>query len=106
MTVREATDEETETANRILKDAGFEEPACDHGVTFDQEAAERVIREVKTVSSGDAVIDFIAGPVDAVAVIRKRWPRGWFTKEKPCPKGCGFVGIAYASYAHYIAGDW
>jgi len=41
------------------------------------------------------------------AEVQKRWPRGWFTKEKPCPLGCGYdSGIAYASYEHYIAGDW
>ena len=54
---------------------------CDHGVTFDMEAAEAV-----------------ADPVE----IRRRWPR----LEGTCPKGCGFNGIAYASKAHYVFGDW
>jgi hypothetical protein len=53
---------------------------CDHGVTFDAEAAKGL---------------------DEYEV-RRRWPRGW----GPCPKGCGFSGIAYASYEHYIMGDW
>lgn len=57
-----------------------EEKQCDHGVTFDEEAAKGL-------------------PVDE---IRKRWPRGW----GPCPKGCGWDGIAYASTAHYVYGDW
>jgi len=53
---------------------------CDHGVTFDQEAA-------RVLLPGE---------------VRKRWPRLHGT----CPKGCGFVGIAYASDAHYTYGDW
>lgn len=57
---------------------------CDHGVTFDWEAA-RGLRS---------------------AEVRKRWPRGWFDSEHPCPLGCGYIGIAYASYTHYIHGDW
>lgn len=55
-------------------------PVCDHGVTFDEEAA-------KDLDSDE---------------VRKRWPRGW----GPCPKGCGFSGIAYASAKHYTMGDW
>lgn len=54
--------------------------ACDHGVTFDEEAAKGL---------------------DAYEV-RKRWPRHYGV----CPRGCGFTGIAYASYMHYISGDW
>ena len=57
-------------------------PDCDHGVTFDQDAAED-------------------GELDAYE-IRKRWPR----LDGPCPKGCGYVGIAYASQEHYVYGDW
>ena len=53
---------------------------CDHGVAFDSEAA-RGLSEYE---------------------VRKRWPRG----SGPCPKGCGFVGIAYASSEHYVMGDW
>jgi hypothetical protein len=80
--------------------------ACDHGITFDETEAERIVRETQEPSSGDAAVDFIMGPTKATGIIRKRWPRGWFTKEKPCPKGCGFEGIAYASEAHYAYGDW
>lgn len=53
---------------------------CDHGLTFDQD-------ETRGLS---------------VAEIRKRWPR----LSGRCPKGCGYVGIAYASFAHYVCGDW
>ena len=59
-----------------------EPPPCDHGVTFDVETAYKE-------------------NLDAYEV-RRRWPRGY----GPCPKGCGFVGIAYASLEHYIYGDW
>lgn len=61
-----------------------EQRICSHGIEFDLEAA-------KGLSSDE---------------VKKRWPRGWFTEEKPCPHGCGFVGITYATYEHYIAGDW
>jgi len=60
--------------------AGTPPEACDHGVTFDEEAA-------KGLSASE---------------VRRRWPR----MHGLCPKGCGFNGIAYASYAHYIFGDW
>jgi hypothetical protein len=53
---------------------------CDHGVTFDPIASRGLSR----------------------AEIRKRWPR----MSGVCPKGCGFYGAAYASYEHYIAGNW
>lgn len=57
-------------------------PECDHGVTFDQATAES-----EKLGSRE---------------VRARWPR----LDGPCPKGCGYVGIAYASYAHFIYGDW
>mgnify|MGYP000999235507 CR=1 FL=1 len=61
----------------------YREPGkCDHGVTFDKETADRE-------------------KLDAYEV-RKRWPRG----NGPCPLGCGWTGIFYASYDHYIYGDW
>lgn len=53
---------------------------CDHGVTFDIVAA-RGLSALK---------------------VREKWPRGFGN----CPKGCGFNGIAYASYEHYLYGDW
>lgn len=59
-----------------------EEPPCDHGVTFDLEEARR-------------------RNLGALAV-RRHWPR----LNGECPKGCGYVGIAYASMAHFIYGDW
>lgn len=59
-----------------------EQAKCDHGVTFDEKEASKQ--------------DMTA------PAVRKRWPR-LFGK---CPKGCGFDGIGYASYAHYIYGDW
>lgn len=54
---------------------------CDHSkvVSFDEEAS-------KGLSSAE---------------IRKRWPR--FTGT--CPD-CGFSGIFYASFMHYVSGDW
>lgn len=57
-----------------------EQAACDHGITFDEEAAKGL----------------------PASEVRKRWPRGWGS----CPKGCGWSGIYYASYAHYLYGDW
>jgi hypothetical protein len=54
---------------------------CTHAVTFDEDEA----REKKLSS----------------AAVRERWPR--FFGE--CPR-CGFEGIAYASTAHYVYGDW
>lgn len=56
---------------------------CDHGVSFD----EAEYKKHPNMSSYE---------------VKKRWPRGFGL----CPKGCGFNGIAYASYLHYIAGDW
>jgi len=56
------------------------ERACTHGVTFDREATANM-------SSHD---------------IRQKWPR----LVGDCPLGCGFRGIAYASGAHYVFGDW
>src|SRR5208337_58302 len=77
----------------ILEETGraFNPPPqdeCDHGVTFDIEAARQAIRDAgdararqrAKVSNG---VDFILGDVDAVKVIQRRWPRGWFTVEKP-----------------------
>lgn len=57
-------------------------PPCDHGVAFDYEAARK-----ENVSAAET---------------RRRWPRLF----GECPKGCGYNGIAYASGAHMIWGDW
>ena len=74
---------------------------CDHGVTFDEEAAKKLLGDWSPKNP----VEFVMGN-PASDEIKKRWPRGWFTSEKPCPLGCGFVGIAYASAAHYALGDW
>lgn len=78
------------------------ENKCDHGVTFDEKEAARILSGIVTISSGRADIDFIMGNPSATQIIRRKWPR----LMGPCPKGCGFNGIAYASFAHYVAGDW
>ena len=62
--------------------------ACDHGVTFDEVACEAMVKANKD-------------QVDAVEV-RRRWPR----LDGACSKGCGFTGIAYASFAHMCWADW
>jgi len=43
----------------------------------------------------------VAGNPRAAAV-RRRFPR----LAGPSPKGCGYSGIYYASWAHYSMGDW
>lgn len=55
---------------------------CDHGITFDENMAKSY-----RMTSNE---------------IRSRWPR----LEGTCTKGCGYHGIAYASHAHYVYGDW
>jgi hypothetical protein len=55
-------------------------PPCEHGITFDEVAARGL---------------------DAYEV-RKRWPR----LSGVCMLGCGYKGIYYASYMHYLSGDW
>jgi len=80
------------------KPAGDAEPEpCDHGVTFDAEEARRIL-DGWVPKDG---VEFVMGN-PASAEIRKRWPR----LDGVCPKGCGFVGIGYASREHYISGDW
>ena len=56
------------------------EPQCTHGITFDPDAAKGL----------------------SVAELRKRWPRLYGN----CPLGCGYNGIYYASFGHYVMGDW
>lgn len=64
---------------------------CDHGISFDEfEWRNRC-----------AVARLMGGSMSDEEV-RRRWPR----LDGPCPKGCGYTGIYYASYLHYIAGDW
>ena len=78
---------------------------CDHGVTFDEEAAKALYAATVPPIDTDPAVAFVMGN-SASGEVRKRWPRGFFSADNPCPKGCGFVGIAYASYAHYTYGDW
>lgn len=68
-----------------MSDTTQNQNACDHGISFteeDRQEAERLNM--------------------STAEIRRRWPRLF----GPCPKGCGFNGIAYASRAHYVYGEW
>lgn len=58
---------------------------CSHGVVFDRD---------------DAAL------LDDPNEVRKKYPRGWFTENHPCPYGCDYRGIYYASFEHYISGDW
>lgn len=71
--------------------------ACDHGLSFDLEEAKRILGEWEPKSD----VGFIMGNPKH-AEVRKRFPR----LHGPCPKGCGFEGIAYASPEHFSYGDW
>ena len=66
-------------------DPEMTDDACDHGVTYDESAPSE-----------------LGIGMPSAAEVRRRWPR----MHGACPKGCGFNGIAYASFKHYIAGDW
>jgi len=66
-------------------------PACDHDVVFDEVGYKRLCKE--RIGYPQSLL---------VAEVRQRWPR----LDGTCPKGCGYVGIAYASQLHYVAGDW
>ncbi len=66
-----------ENKNGFLTGEG--DPSCNHGTVFDYDGAKGL---------------------DAYEV-RKRWPRF----SGVCAK-CGYRGIYYASYLHYICGDW
>lgn len=74
---------------------------CNHGVVFDEAAAKKLLEETPLDPTLDPAVAFVMGS-PAHNEIRKRWPR----HSGLCPKGCGYYGIAYASYAHYIYGDW
>lgn len=69
-----------------------EEPPCDHGVTFDDVAARAIENANRKLGT----------PELTTPEIRANWPR----LDGECPKGCGYVGIAYASVSHYLWGDW
>ena len=78
-----------------------EQAKCDHGVVFDLEEAKRILDTSIVDEDEDPALAFIMGP-SATPEIRKRFPR--LCGE--CPKGCGYNGIAYASFEHYTYGDW
>lgn len=64
------------------KDQADKVDSCTHGVVFDLNNVKRLnlqSREVRTL-----------------------YPR----LSGTCPLGCGYNGIAYASYEHYVYGDW
>lgn len=71
--------------------------ACDHGVTFDEEEAKRILGSWAPSDPADCIM---GNPKHSE--VRRRFPR----LRGACPKGCGFVGIAYASKEHYLYGDW
>lgn len=71
---------------------------CDHGVTFDETEARALL--AGWTPAGDPVAFVMGNPKHQE--VRRRWPR----LDGRCPKGCGFSGIAYASYEHYTMGDW
>lgn len=71
---------------------------CDHGLSFDEAEATKILEAAPNPKS---VAEWLAGS-PASREVRKRWPR----LDGACPKGCGFSGIGYASYMHYLMGDW
>jgi hypothetical protein len=80
--ISRATLDDTEHGRHFITCVRCVSVECDHGVGFDKSMADRF-----GMTSNE---------------IRSRWPR----LEGTCRKGCGYHGIAYASYAHYIYGDW
>jgi hypothetical protein len=91
----------SEEINDILAEiVGEKQKACDHGVMFDEAAAQKLLEQTPQDQSLDPALAFIMGS-PAHSEIRKRWPR----HSGLCHK-CGYNGIAYASYSHYIYGDW
>jgi len=63
-----------------MDDKANETEPCTHGVVYD--------------------------PTDIAALeegrVRQKYPR----LSGLCPLGCGYTGIYYVSFEHYIAGDW
>lgn len=70
---------------------------CDHGLVFDEAEAGRILGSWEPRTA----VEFIMGNPKH-AEVRKRFPR----LDGECPKGCGYVGIAYVSGNHFVAGDW
>ena len=78
---------------------------CTHGVTFDLEAAKVILAQPSKSHGDEPGLDFIMGHSGS-SEVKRRWPRGFFTPERPCPL-CGYdKGVVYASYEHYTLGDW
>jgi hypothetical protein len=100
---RAELDAKQEEAHKKWAEENPEQAACDHGVSFDKEAADQLIADWKEPEdpNEDPGVRFIMGP-SYTGEIRKRWPR--LCGE--CPKGCGYNGIYYASMEHYTYGDW
>lgn len=90
-----------EEAHKKWAEEHPEQAACNHGITFDKDAAEALLSNTPQDKSMDPELVFIMGS-PAVPEIRKRWPR----LCGQCPLGCGYNGIYYASQEHYIYGDW
>lgn len=93
--------EKAEAARKQWAEEHPLQASCNHGVTFDEVEAQKILDEAKSYGTGDPSLDFILGSPSA-PYIRKRWPR----LDGECPKGCGYKGIYYASMSHYIMGDW
>lgn len=75
---------------------------CDHGVTFDEDLCYQAHRAFRAAIAVCTPEEQAKGEAAFTREVRHRWPR----LDGPCPKGCGYCGIAYASTAHYIMGDW
>lgn len=76
-------------------------PECDHGVVFD-EVDCKAEWEARPSRTGKTDYDYALQSAHFTQAVRKRWPRLF----GECPKGCGYHGIAYASRAHFVWGDW
>jgi hypothetical protein len=102
MKIGDGDDEKMENLYRMIR-----ETAAPSGVVtvFETRFLERVLREARE----QACTHYKVMPkFDSVAArgldsyqVRERWPRF----DGTCPD-CGEGGIYYASYEHYIAGDW
>lgn len=53
-----------------------------------------------TCSHPDVRFDSMCAKGLSSSEVRRLWPRGSHCKH------CGFRGIIYASYEHYLRGDW
>ena len=98
-----AIDASSSAAASSSEEASSSTSSCTHGLSFDPEAAEALLA---AKPADPTPLGFIMGsPAHVEARMEEassRWPR----LDGRCPLGCGYTGIAYASYHHYIAGDW